>query len=185
MANAFGGGNTNSLYTPMSETEQEVVARLVEIGALRVHIVGWGFVSKPRVTFGDLRVAIAFRMDFSKPEVPMPVSHFDLELRLEDGRLLYKERQSAVYNGQPLQIAAGVYLDMVWDIAIRYMDPELVKSIKPGATGLTSRMLDRDTGVETLLGNMTLTPENKDLLVKLRRGEASVRRGTKGNKRSK
>lgn len=182
MANVFGGGNSNSLYTPMSETEQEVVARLVDAGALRVYIVGWGFVSKPRVTFGDLRVAIAFRLDFDKPEAPMPVSHFDLELRLEDGRLLYKERQSATYNGQPLQIAAGVYLDMIWDIAIRYMDPELVKSIKPGATGMTSRMLDRDTGLATLVGNMTLTPENQNLLVKLRRGEASVRERSKTRK---
>lgn len=176
MANTFGGGNTNSLYTPMSETEQEVVARLVEIGALRVHIVGWGFVSKPRVTFGDLRVAIAFRMDFSKPEVPMPVSHFDLELRLEDGRLLYKERQSAVYNGQPLQIAAGVYLDMIWDIAIRHMDPKLVKSVMPKAIGLTSRLIDKDTGAATLTGNMALNDETKALLIKLRKGEATVRR---------
>jgi hypothetical protein len=179
MANKFGGGNDKSLYTPMSEIEQEVIARLVESGSLRVNIVGWGHVSKPRVTFGDLRVSIAFRLEFDRPEVPMPVSHFDLELRTEDGRLLYKERQSAEYGGRPLQIAAGVYLDMVWDIAIRHMDPKLVKSIMPKAIGLTSRLLDKDTGVATLTGNMALSDENKALLIKLRKGEATIRRGGK------
>ena len=176
MANAFGGGNNKSLYTPMSEVEQEVVARLIESGSLRVNIVGWGHVSRPRVTFGDLRVSVAFRLEFDRPEVPMPVTHFDLELRTEDGRLLYKERQSAEYNGQPLQIAAGVYLDMIWDIAIRHMDPKLVKSIMPKAIGLTSRLIDKDTGAATLTGNMALNDETKALLIKLRKGETTVRR---------
>jgi hypothetical protein len=178
MANAFGGGNNNSLYTPMSEIEQEVIARLIESGSLRVNIVGWGHVNRPRVTFGDLRVSVAFRLEFDRPEVPMPVTHFDLELRTEDGRLLYKERQSAEYNGQPLQIAAGVYLDMIWDIAIRHMDPKLVKSIMPKAIGLTSRLFDKDTGAATLTGNMALNDEAKALLVKLRKGEAKVRKGS-------
>lgn len=176
MANAFGGGNNNSLYTPMSEVEQEVIARLIESGSLRVNIVGWGHVNRPRVTFGDLRVSVAFRLEFDRPEVPMPVTHFDLELRTEDGRLLYKERQSAEYNGQPLQIAAGVYLDMIWDIAIRHMDPKLVKSVMPKAIGLTSRLIDKDTGAATLTGNMALNDETKALLIKLRKGEATVRR---------
>jgi hypothetical protein len=176
MANAFGGGNNKSLYTPMSEVEQEVIARLIESGSLRVNIVGWGHVNRPRVTFGDLRVSVAFRLEFDRPEVPMPVTHFDLELRTEDGRLLYKERQSAEYNGQPLQIAAGVYLDMIWDIAIRHMDPKLVKSVMPKAIGLTSRLIDKDTGAATLTGNMALNDETKALLIKLRKGEATVRR---------
>ena len=176
MANAFGGGNNKSLYTPMSEVEQEVIARLIESGSLRVNIVGWGHVNRPRVTFGDLRVSVAFRLEFDRPEVPMPVTHFDLELRTEDGRLLYKERQSAEYNGQPLQIAAGVYLEMIWDIAIRHMDPKLVKSIMPKAIGLTSRLIDKDTGAATLTGNMALNDETKALLIKLRKGEATVRR---------
>ena len=176
MANAFGGGNDKSLYTPMSEVEQEVIARLIESGSLRVNIVGWGHVNRPRVTFGDLRVSVAFRLEFDRPEVPMPVTHFDLELRTEDGRLLYKERQSAEYNGQPLQIAAGVYLDMIWDIAIRHMDPKLVKSVMPKAIGLTSRLIDKDTGAATLTGNMALNEETKALLIKLRKGEATVRR---------
>lgn len=176
MTNAFGGGNAGSLYTPMSETEQEVLARLIESGTLRIHVVEWGVVNRPRVTFGDLRVSVAFRMEFDRPEVPMPVDHFDLELRTEDGRLLYKERQSAEYNGQPLQIAAGVYLDMIWDIAIRHMDPKLVKSVMPKAIGLTSRLIDKDTGAATLTGNMALNDETKALLIKLRKGEATVRR---------
>lgn len=176
MPNAFGGGNSKSLYTPMSETEQEVVARLIESGDIQVRILEWGVVKSPRVTFGDLRVSVAFRLTFDRPEVPIPVDHFDLELRLADGRLLYAERQSAEYGGKPLQIAAGVYLDMVWDIAVRHMNPDFVRSIKPGAVGTTSRLLDRDTGVATLTGNMRLSDENKALLIKLRKGEAKVRR---------
>ena len=149
MPNAFGGGNSKSLYTPMSETEQEVVARLIESGDIQVRLVDWGVINRPRVTFGDLRVSVAFRVTFDRPEVPMPVDHFDLELRLADGRLLYAERQSAEYGGKPLQIAAGVFLDMVWDIAVRHMDPEFVKSVKPGAVGMTSRLIDRGTGAAT------------------------------------
>ena len=174
--NPFGGKNPQSLYTPMSDLEQEVVARLVAAGVLRVIVVGWGYVEKPRVTFGDLRVSVAFRLSFDRPEIPMPVDHFNLELRTETGRLLYRERQSAEYNGQPLQIAAGIVLDMVWDIGIRRMDPALVKEVLPGAIGLTSRLTDPTTQEESFMGNMTLTPENRALLARLRRGEASVKK---------
>jgi hypothetical protein len=59
------------------------------------------------------------------------------------------------------------------------MDPKLVKSIMPKAIGLTSRLLDKDTGVATLTGNMALSDENKALLIKLRKGEATIRRGGK------
>lgn len=174
--NPFGGGNKNSLYVPMSDIEQEVISRLIETGDLRVHIVGWGVVNNPRVTFGDLRVSISFRMDFDRPPPPgVAVPFFDLELRTGSGLLLFKDRKSTEYAGQPITVAAGVFLDMVWDIAIQNLDPKLVKMLKPGATGLTSRLQDRDTKDITFQGNMRLDPRRQRLLRVLRQGEALVR----------
>jgi len=173
--NLFGGGNAANLYTPMSEVEQEVLARLVERGDLQVVIVGWGVVNKPRVTFGDLRLSLAFTLHFDRPEVPVPLWYLDMELRTGAGRLLYKDRQPTTYGGKPIQAGAGVYFDLVWDIAIRSMDPALVREVLPGVTGLTSRLQDKDTGQFTLTGNMRLNAAEKKALVRLRQGEASLK----------
>lgn len=177
--NIFGGGNPSSLYTPMSDVEQEVLSRLIESQDLRIHIIGWGVVAAPRATFGDLRLQLQFRLQFNRPEVPMPVHFFDLELRTGAGLLLFKERQSVTYNGHPIMVAAGMFLDMVWDIAIQAMSPEVVKAIKPAATGLTSQWLDKETGKATLLGNTKLDADHQKILALLRKGEASSRQHTR------
>jgi hypothetical protein len=175
--NTFGGGNPRSLYTPMSETEQEVLERLVETRDLIVKIVGWGILPHPKATQGDLRVAIPIQITFDAPEVPIPVFNFDLELWSRTyGVLLFKERYSTVYNGQPLFVGSGTHLSMIWDIAIQRMDPKMVKMMKPGAIGLTSRWTDKDTGDMTLLGNSQLTSEQKRKLLEVRAGEAFVRK---------
>lgn len=177
--NIFGGGNPNSLYVPMSELEQEAVSRLVESKDLRVMVVGWGYVDKPRVTFGDARLQIQFRLSFDKPEAPMSVPYFDLELRVgSTGALLFKDRKSTAYGGNAIQVAAGVFLDLVWDIQVRSIDPALVKSLVPGATGLTSRLVDKDTGEMTEVGNMKLTSKERRVLRTLRAGEDRVRKTT-------
>lgn len=189
--NIFGGGNKNSLYVPMSEVEQEVISRLVEQKDLRVHIVGWGVVNNPRVVFGDLRLSLIFRVSFDRPPPPgIPVHFFDLELRTGSGLLLFKDRKSVEYNGKPVMAAAGVYFDMIWDIAIAAIDPKLVKALKPGATGLTSRLQDRDTGDLTVEGNMRLDSKKRKTLHTLRKGEAASRADdaaklSKAEKRSK
>jgi hypothetical protein len=160
----------------MSDVEREVVSRLVEAGDLRVHILGWGVVNQPRVIIGDLRVGIKFRMTFDRPAVPVDVHYFDMELRTGSGMLLFKERQSVLYYGKPVKVCAGVYFDMVWDIAIHAMDPKVVKTIKPGAIGLTSRNIDRDTGNLTLMGNRTQMSDNdKKHLHRVRASEAASR----------
>jgi hypothetical protein len=176
--NIFGGGNAKSLYTPMSELEQEVVARLVESGELQVVIVGWGYVTKPRITFGDLRLSLAFRLTFDRPEVPVPLWYLDMELRTGSGRLLYKERQPTTYGGNPIHAGAGVYFDLVWDIAIKAIDPALVREVLPGAFGLTSRLQDKDTHEFTMTGNMRLTEREKRVLKNLRKNEAQVKQLT-------
>jgi hypothetical protein len=170
------GGRAGSLYTPMSEDEQEVLDRLVTSRDLDVSIKGWGHIRGVQAgKTGDLRISIPLTLNFDQPVVPVPVYYFDLELRTGTGILLFKERQSTVYNNAPLMIGAGTSLQMVWDIAIKHMDPKLVKALKPGATGLTSRWIDKDTGEITMLGNTRMGARDKALLRKLRHGEAANR----------
>jgi hypothetical protein len=99
-----------------------------------------------------------------------------LELRTGTGLLLFKDRKSVEYGGKPVMVSAGVVLDFAWDIAIQAIDPKVVRAIKPGATGLTSRLQDKDSGKITLEGNMKLTPQQRKLLRIVRQGEAASRR---------
>ena len=80
-----------------------------------------------------------------------------------------------MYDNQPLAVGTGTTLAMVWHIAIQHMDPKLVKALKPGAIGLTSRWTDRDTGEATLLGNTRMNGAQRAALIKMRQGEAKVR----------
>lgn len=169
------GGRAGSLYVPMTELEQEAISRLVEAGDLQVHILEWGIVNNPRIVFGDARVSFFFRLDFDRPEVPMDVYYFDLELRTGSGQLLFgPDRQSVEYGGKPFSVAAGVFVDMVWDIQVMAMDPRLVKALT-GARGLTSRLQDRDTKEISLMGNMSLDSRKKDKIVRMRQGERAVK----------
>lgn len=185
--NAFGGGNARSLYVPMSDLEQEALSRLVSSGDLRVVIVGWGHIDRPRIVFGDARLSIQMSVDFNRPEIPIDVYYFDLELQTGAGMPLIRQRQPTLYGetDQPLRVGAGTHLDMVWDIAIQHMDPRLVKALVPGAIGLTSRLMDRDTGAFTLGGNMTLDPTRRRILETLRRGEAAARKDTQDRLRKR
>ena len=167
-------------YTPMSDIEREVVSRLVEAGDLEIHLKGWGMVPNPKVIIGDFRIGMQFRFTFDKPEAPVPVHYFDMELRTGSGLKLFSERQSVMYNNQPIQVADGVFFDMVWEIAITAMDPKIVKMVKPGARGLTSANFDRDTGELSMFGNRTgLSQEDKKQLVKIRLHEEWNRGDTK------
>ncbi len=172
------GGVAGSNYTPMSGVEQEALSRMVEAQDMVVHILGWGRVDNPRVIYGDLRLGLQWRMDFVKPEAPTPVHWFDLELRTRGGVLLFKERQSTMYAGKPIAVAAGMFMDMVWDIAIMAMDPKIVKMVMPNAFGLTSRFQDKDTREITLFGNTKMSSEDRSELTKLRKAEAANREDT-------
>lgn len=176
--NMFGGGNANSLYTPMSPDEQEVLARIVESRAYDLILHGWGIVHSPKVTFGDLRVQVPVDITFNRPvppDPPVPVRFLDMELRHHSGITLFRKAESAVYGGKPLLISAGTHLMFIWDIAVKHMNPKLVRMFKPGATGLTSRWQDKDTGDMTLFGNNRLSADKRDHLIRLRMGEAQVR----------
>lgn len=178
MSNMFGGGNSQSLYTPLTDVEQECIHKLIDNDLLIINIVGWGYVESPKTVFGDLRLGLQFRLTFNRPETPMPVSYFDLELKTRSGILLYKERQKTMYNGQPLMVATGLFVDLVWDIAITAIDPKIVRQIIPSVRGLTSRWIDKDTGNLTLQGNSKLTEHELQTLYTLRQGEKANRQDT-------
>jgi hypothetical protein len=159
--NAFGGGNENSLYIPMSEIEQEFISRLVEMGELVVTLHGWGTI-QPKVTFGDkiIHAHIKFLFDKAPPAPGISVPFFDMELRTQSGICLYRQKMPTSYDNTPIQISNEVELEMVWDISLKYIDPKLIKTLMPQVLGFTTRLEDRDTHEITVTGNMRL---NKDL----------------------
>lgn len=165
--NLFGGGNPHGLYVPMTETEQEVLHRIVEAKDLEIVVHGWGIiVSRIQASFGDHRIGLTFVLSFDKPEVLTPVSSLNLELRLRSTKktLLRKDYPLMDNRGKPILVCQNIDLTLVWDIAIDHMSPELVKAIQPGALGLTSRRLDKNTQQRTLLGNMDLNDNKQKIL---------------------
>ena len=162
--NIFGGRNPNGLYTPLSEDEQEVLERLAAAGEFRLVIKDWGFVDQPKIRFGDARLEVSWKMVFDRPAVPMPLYYLKLELWTHSGHFLVAEELPTQVGGQPMQVAKGVSLDLAWDIQIRQMDPKLVKAIKTGNVGLTTR-----------IGNQKLDGLQKRALRDLRSNEAAFR----------
>jgi len=173
--NIFGGNNRRGLYVPMSEDEQEVIHRLVEAEDILLIIHGWGTLDKPRFLIGDHRIGVQFRITFNRPAVPTPIFFFDLELKTRTGITLCKERLPTIYNGRPVQVCNGMFLDLQWDIAMHSMDPRLVKLLKPGHVGLTSRRQDKDTREMTAKGNMKLTGSQQKKLRELDSAHAAAR----------
>ncbi|MEL7341258.1 MAG: hypothetical protein AAGM67_12310 [Bacteroidota bacterium] len=163
--NVLGGGNSNFLYNPMSETEQEVIQRLIDSKDLRVNIVGWGHIDHVNASFGDLRLQIPITLPFTAPLVHIPLYYLDLQLTQRDGNVLFSSRYSTLQNGQPIMVGAGFVLDMVWDIAIEKISEKLVKKVKPGARGLTTRV-----------GNMQMDTELSQIYHAMRKGEEKVRK---------
>lgn len=171
--NLFGGKNPNGLYVPMSNDEQEVLHRLQESQDVQLVVHGWGVIDNPKMTIGDHRVGIDFRIFFKGLLVAQPLHFLDLELRTGSGKSLFRERLSV--GPKPIQIHEGQYLDFMWDIAIKHMDSHFVKEIKPGAFGLTSLRQDRDSGEMSVEGNMKLNEKQKAILKELERNQEMVR----------
>lgn len=173
--NLFGGANPHGLYVPMTETEQEVLDRLIQSQDLEIEIKGWGVVHNPWAKFGDHRIGLQWTLMFNKPAVP--IYYFDLELRVASSQLfLLQKRYPTALNGQPELIGAGREIQFNWDIAIDHMSSELVKAIVPGAIGITSRRLDRDTGLRTLRGNMDLSDSHAQVALMLDNSAAAIQK---------
>lgn len=176
--NIFGGKNAKSVYAPMSETEQELISRLVAARELNVLILDWGHMIGPPCVFGDSILSVLVSMNLTAPEVPIPVSFLDLELRTQSGVFLFRDRQPTIFNGAPLLLGAGVDFQFSWDIAIRRIDPQTLKALMPGALGLTSRFTDKDTGDLTLEGNQKLSSKQRNLLKLMKAGEDKIRKAS-------
>ena len=161
--NAFGGGN-ESLYIPLTEIEQEFISRLVETGEIIVILHGWGAI-QPRITFGDkvLHAHIKFLFEKAPPPPGVSVPFFDMELRTQSGITLYRQKMPTSYDNTPIIVSDEVELEMVWDIALKFIDPKLIKLLMPSVRGFTTRLEDRDTHDITITGNMRL---DKDLTKK-------------------
>jgi hypothetical protein len=186
--NPFGGKNPHGMYVPLTDDELEVLERLALAGEFKIVVKDWGHVTgfalgrynphtyngQPLVIFGDKRISFYFRMDFTAPAVPQPCWYFDMEVwalgvrlfpgRQQDEREPYPGRLPTETNGQPIQIAAGIFLDFALDVALDRIDPAVVKAVKPKAIGLTTRH-----------GNMHLNATQRRLLTELRAGERTVR----------
>ena len=134
--NPFGGLNPNGLYVPMSEVEQEVLHRLIDTDDLEVVAHGWGTLHEPQVIAGDHRVGIRFALDFKGSGIARPLNYLDLELKTRSGISLFREKKAL---DQTVMVSHGMFIEWQWDIAIHSMDPKLVRMLKPGAKGLTSR----------------------------------------------
>lgn len=158
--NIFGGKNPNGQYVPITETEQEALERLATEHVFRIVIKDWGYVDQPKVRFGDSRIQFEWTMFFDRPEVPIPVEFFDLELWTHSGRHVHSKRMPIQQNGQPLQVVAGRRLVLAWDIQLKQLSPDLVREVTK-ARGLTTRH-----------GNMTLTPHQRQVLSELERNQA-------------
>lgn len=165
--NIFGGKNPNAIYTPMTETEQEVIQRLIEDKDLKVYIYEWGEINDPtsyphKVYFGDKNLVLELMIAFDRPEgVTFLVDHLDLYLTTRDDQLLSKVRKNF---HKPLPVTAGTSVKMTWVIAIHMIKSGFVKRIKPGAKGLTTRE-----------GNRKLTEVEARTLHLVREGEKKVR----------
>lgn len=178
--NPFGGKNKHGMYVPMTDDELEVLARLAEAGEFKVVIKDWGHVTgfklqrfnpetwggNPILIFGDKRISFYFQMHFNAPALPQPNYFFDMEVWAK-GHKLFAQRLPTETMGKPVQICAGMSLTLALDVAIDKIDPKIVKEIKPGSVGLTTRQ-----------GNMHLNPELQRMLAKLRGAEKRVRAGT-------
>jgi len=173
--NIFGGKQKRGLYVPLSPDELESIHRLIEMRDVCLIIHGWGIINSPRMVVGEHKVTVPFRLTFKAPDIPMPVYFFDLELKtIQTGITLFRKRMPCTYDNKPIIVQSGQYLDMAWDISIQSIDPRVVKLIKPGAFGLTSRRRDKDTGELSGTGNMKLTPEQRLAMMALKNGEKLV-----------
>ena len=170
--NDFGGGNKHSLYIPLTEIEQEFIARLVESGELIVTLHGWGAI-QPVISFGDkvLHAHIGFTFDKAPPPPGREVYYFDMELHTQSGISLYRQKMPTVYGNEPLRVSNEITLNMVWDISLHHIDPKLIKALMPSVLGLTSRMIDKDSQEAAITGNMKLNQDLQKKAYKLHEGE--------------
>lgn len=170
--NILGGKNTRSVYTPMSETEQEALDRLRTSQDLVLEVSGIGEIplEQTNIIIGDHRLGIRFQITFqTQGNKVQTVPYLDLHLRTRQGITLFKERQPfRDIHGNAMMVSTGMTIPMQWDIGINQIDEKVVKAIMPSAVGLTSRR-----------GNERLTTVQQKTLREVRKMEQRARDATK------
>lgn len=123
-------------YTPLLESEQEVLNIMVSDDQFYVEVEGYGFYPSPRITHGDKRVCVRFPFEFTRPAVISPVYELTLVLRFrQDQSEVYRATLPTIIDYQPLQVSKGLQLDLVWDISIGSLSESFMKKAFPGFKG--------------------------------------------------
>jgi len=159
--NPFGGGNPSGLYVPLTDDERDAIDRARDRGVL-VKVRGLGVFPATTLVVGDHRVSVGFVV---KTDVPRTLSEFSHSVETEDGIVLASETIPCLQQGRPLHLQPGEEVEMEIHISLTHLDPKLLRCLRPMATGLTSRRIDRDTGDFSFAGNMkNLSEEQRKLL---------------------
>lgn len=126
----------NFVYTPLAPNEIDAIHRMVDGQELYVEVIGWGYHSNPHVVAGDKRIQVRFPMEFSKPDIAMPVHYLDLALKLRNGTVLVQDRLPvADPSGGTLYVQSGMLMDLIWDVSVDRVDPNFVRYVRPGVRG--------------------------------------------------
>lgn len=161
--NPFGGGNPNGLYVPLTDDERDAIGRAAERGVV-VKVRGLGVFPSTSVVVGDARVSVGFTV---KVDAPTTLAEFSHSVETDDGIVLATETIPCLQQGKPMILLPGEEVEMELHLSLTHLDPKLLRALRPKATGLTSRRLDRDTGDFSFAGNMLLTDEQRRLLALL------------------
>ena len=171
------GGKTPHGYVPLSDIEREFLSRLIEAQDLLVEIEDWGFVEAPQIRLGEYRLIIDLRLLFQKPEQPMMVDALTFVLKMRNGHVLHRERMPTIALGESLVIFAGLEISMEWQIGITAIDPNVIRAYMPGAHGLTSASIDKDTGAVSIQGNRRLSPQQRAFARLIEAGQRALKAG--------
>ena len=154
----FGEGSEHGGYVPTSETEQELLQRMVDAKDFVVE-TPFGLDREPQVTFGDKRVRVTFTVPLARG-IFIPITVLHVRLTTQAGELLFESDMPAMYGNEPMVLSEGMEFDL--HISLESIDPKFVKS-KMGTLGLTSRV-----------GNMDLDDQKRKALHELELGRQKI-----------
>jgi hypothetical protein len=141
-------------YTPLTASEQDAVQRMQEDQELMVEVEDWGYHPNPDISVGDKRIKVKFPMVFERPEgISLPVRHFDLKLKLRNGRVLVETRESTLHNGKPLSVTAGTQVALEWDLMIDEIPEDVRDLVIPNVQGDRVASIENGEVVKHMEGN--------------------------------
>lgn len=157
--NALGGKNPHGLYVPLTDVEREAACRAAERGIV-VHVEGWGSFLAEKFHIGEHRIGVEFvlRCPPSGPDAGREMRDLQIQVSTDDGIPICACAQSVIFDGSVLTLKPGCEMGLNLEIEVHHCNPDLVKQLT-GATGITSRRMDLQTGRWDGQGNMRLGDE--------------------------